>query len=161
MCWLQAHFLIAERRLPSPLRKSVAWRYDWRSYPCSDSIVIATIMSDRPTEGNEPRNSKRPANVVRVSAEELDEAPPSKRSKPSTGQQPTAQINDESTLHVFHSRIFVSLVPDAWKGGRFVLPEKSSFPSPSTQSLFCVTLDLNEHPNIVTIKKRINLEHGM
>lgn len=117
-------------------------------------------MSDLPPDGNEPRNSKRPANVVRDSADRLDEAPPSKRSKAASTLPSEAEARAASQPHVFHSRIFISIVPEAFRAGRFTVLDKSAIPALGAQNLICVSVDMNAQPTIVTIKKKVQHEHG-
>lgn len=117
-------------------------------------------MSDLPPDGNEPRNSKRPANVVRVAADELDEAPPTKRSKVTSNDVLASKNHETSESHVFHSRIFLSIVSEAFSGGRFTVLEKAAVPELGAQTMLCVSIDMNIKPNVITIKKKIEQEHG-
>lgn len=117
-------------------------------------------MADLPADGNETRSAKRPASAVRAPATELDEAPAAKRSKVTVERTGAALNEEDSAVHVFWSRIFVALMPDALHLGRFVLPAKPSQPGPPSSSLFCVTVDMNTQPLVQTIKRKIQSEHG-
>lgn len=97
---------------------------------------------------------------MRDSADRLDEAPPSKRSKAASTVPSDADARASSQPHVFHSRIFLSLIPEAFRAGRFTVLDKSALPALGAQNLICVSVDLSAQPSIVTIKKKVQHEHG-
>lgn len=117
-------------------------------------------MADLPTDGSEPRSAKRPATAVRGLANDLDEAPAAKRSKLVVAANGTSKKEEESAVHIFWSRIFVTLRPDAIYLDRFVKPAKPSDSCPPSAELFCITVDMKTKPAVSTIKRKIQAEHG-
>jgi hypothetical protein len=117
-------------------------------------------MSDHPVEGTEHRNGKRSANEIRPSAEDLEDAPASKRHKLTVTRHVPIYVEEANHIQIFWSRIFIALVPEAYNRDRFEMPSSPPSVDRITSPLICVSIDMHTRPLISTIKTKIKAEHG-
>lgn len=117
-------------------------------------------MDEHDKNGTEQRSNKRPASEVRPSTEDADDVPAPKRLKVTDTQHVPIQPIHPNHVHIFWSRIFVALVPDACHNGHFRMPSSAPKSERTSSSLLCVSIDMDSQPKISTIKAKIQAQHG-